>query len=183
MSAAPAPFSAAGGDGHLNRRAGSTPGGRAPAMHTCPQCNRAMTRDTSSGSVSFVCYCGVRVAGTAADARIAGDVLHAGETEEKYRRLIKNAPFDRVNKQVKMVCHGCGLDYMTQLRVGDREVVIWVCKCGYDSSLAAPPGPVAGAAAAGEAAPPRPPRPPGPVAGAASAAAAAPPPAPPAYSP
>jgi predicted RNA-binding Zn-ribbon protein involved in translation (DUF1610 family) len=93
-----------------------------------------MARDTSSGTVGFVCYCGVREEGSPEDARIAGDILHAGETEEMYRRLIMNAPFDRVNQQVARDCPQCGLDYMTQIRVGAREVVVWVCKCGYDSS-------------------------------------------------
>jgi len=84
--------------------------------------------------VVFVCYCGLVSKGTPKDARIAGDVLHAGETEEMYRRLIRNAAYDRVNQQVMRECSKCGLDYMTQIRVGAREVVVWVCKCGYDSS-------------------------------------------------
>lgn len=105
-----------------------------------------MTRDTSSGAVSFVCYCGVRVDGGPEDARIASDILNAGETEEMYRRLIRSAPFDRVNQQVLRDCPKCGLDYMTQIRVGAREVVIWVCKCGYSSGQA-----VGGSSAADEA--------------------------------
>ncbi|GFR89419.1 BA71V-C122R [Elysia marginata] len=103
-------------------------------MRTCPQCDRAMVRATSSGVVTFVCFCGVQEEGSSEDARIAGDVLNAGETEEMYRRLIKNAAFDRVNQQVKRDCPKCGLDYMTQIRVGAREVVVWTCTCGYDSS-------------------------------------------------
>ena len=103
-------------------------------MHICPECGRVMTRNTSSGSVTFVCYCGIVSEGTPEDARIAGDVLHAGETEEMYRRLIRNAPYDRVNQQVMKECPECGIDYMTQIRVGGREVVVWVCVCGYDSS-------------------------------------------------
>ena len=95
-----------------------------------------MTRVTSSGTVVFNCFCGVRQEGAPEDARIAGDILHASETEEKYRRLIKNAPFDRVNQQVMKDCPKCGLDYMTQIRVGAREVVVCVCSCGYDSSRA-----------------------------------------------
>ena len=92
-----------------------------------------MARDTSSGAVVFRCFCGARVEGTPDDARIAGDILHAGETEEMYRRLIRNAAFDRVNQVVLRDCPECGLDYMTQVRVGAREVVVWVCKCGYGS--------------------------------------------------
>ena len=102
-------------------------------MRTCPQCNRAMTRDTSSGAVTFICFCGVREEGSPEDARIAGFFLNAGKTEEMYRRLILNAAYDRVNKQDKRVCPSCGLDYMTMIRVGAREIVNWICKCGYNS--------------------------------------------------
>lgn len=107
-------------------------------MRTCPECGRVMFRSTASGTVSFMCYCGVVAEKTPEDARIAGGVLHAGETEEMYRRLIRNAAFDRVNQQVRKECPKCGLDYMTQIRVGAREIVVWVCKCGYDSSLKKP---------------------------------------------
>jgi len=95
-----------------------------------------MIRDTSSGSVVFNCYCGYTVKGTAKDAQIMGGM--SGETEEMYRRLIRTAAHDRVNQQVKKDCPKCGLDYMTQIRVGDREIVVWVCKCGYDSSRTEP---------------------------------------------
>ena len=95
-----------------------------------------MYRDTSSGTVNFICFCGVREEGGAGDARISGAVLNAGEDEEMYQRLIRNAPNDRVNQLVARDCTECGLDYMTQIRVGSREIVIWVCKCGHSSSSA-----------------------------------------------
>jgi hypothetical protein len=96
-----------------------------------------MKRNTMSGVVNFVCYCGTQEVGAPEDARIAGDILHAGETEEMYRGLIKNAHGDRVNQLVARYCRQCGLDYMVQIRVGAREVVIRVCKCGYNSSRVA----------------------------------------------
>ncbi len=93
-----------------------------------------MARDTSSGAVVFRCYCGVEEKGEAEDALIASDILHAGETAQMYERLIANAAFDRVNQQVHRDCPRCGLDYMAQVRVGSREVVVWACKCGYTST-------------------------------------------------
>ena len=94
-----------------------------------------MVRDTGTGSIMFNCYCGVQEKGDKMDALIASDVLHTGQTAEMYRRLMRNAAHDRVNQQVKKDCPNCGRDYMTQIRVGDREVVVWVCKCGYTDSL------------------------------------------------
>ena len=102
--------------------------------HYCPECERVMQRNTSTGRVNFICYCGVKLKGTPADALIANFVLNAAQTTEMYRRLIKSAAFGRVNKQVMRDCPKCGLDYMTQIRVGKDEFVIWTCKCGYQTS-------------------------------------------------
>lgn len=107
-------------------------------VRMCPECERTMDRDTSSGAVIFICYCGRKVPGGPADARIAGEVYDAGETQDMYKRLVKSAPHDRVNQLVSRDCPECGLDYMTQIRVGDREVVIWICKCGFVSGTAEP---------------------------------------------
>lgn len=103
-------------------------------MRPCPECRRAMRRETETGKVSFKCYCGVEVAGRPEDAQVAGGVLRGGKIEEMYRRLILNAPFDRTNQLVARDCPECGLDYMTQVRVGEREAVVWVCKCGFHAS-------------------------------------------------
>jgi hypothetical protein len=92
-----------------------------------------MTRDTSANKISFVCYCGNTESGNANDVLIASAVLHHGDTESMYEALIKVAAFDPTNKKVKKDCPECGLDYMTQIRIGTREVVVWVCKCGYNS--------------------------------------------------
>lgn len=88
-----------------------------------------MTRSTATGGVVFQCPCGVSEPGKPTDARIGGAVLGAGETTEMYRRLIQTAPFDRTNQLVKRQC-SCGLDYMTQIRVGEAEVIVYKCKCG-----------------------------------------------------
>jgi predicted RNA-binding Zn-ribbon protein involved in translation (DUF1610 family) len=91
-----------------------------------------MVRDPSSGSVVFSCPCGHEEKGAPEDARIAGGVLGAGETTEMYRRLIQTAPYDRTNLLVRRLCPDCGLDYMVQIRVGDAEVIVYKCKCGYE---------------------------------------------------
>jgi DNA-directed RNA polymerase subunit M/transcription elongation factor TFIIS len=101
-------------------------------MRFCKNCDRAMVRDPSSGAVIFRCHCGVEEPGNPEDARIGGAVLGAGETTEMYRLLIKTAPFDRTDQLVKRLCPDCGLDYMTQIRVGDAEVIVYKCKCGHE---------------------------------------------------
>ena len=67
------------------------------------------------------------------DARVSGAIHGASETTEMYRGFIETAPHDRTNQVVKLDCPKCGLDYAVQIRVGDAEVVIRVCKCGHES--------------------------------------------------
>lgn len=107
-------------------------------MRFCDNCGRAMVRDPSSGVVVFRCPCGVEETGAAADARVSGAILGAGETTEMYRRLITTAPFDRTNQLVSRSCPSCGRDYMTQIRVGPAEVIIHACKCGHEETGGAP---------------------------------------------
>jgi acetone carboxylase gamma subunit len=97
-----------------------------------------MARDTASGAVVFHCFCGYQLEGGQQDALIASDILAAGETAQMYERLLANAAHDRVNQQVRRDCPQCGLDYMAQVRLGPREVVVWKCKCGYATGEPAP---------------------------------------------
>lgn len=101
-------------------------------MRFCQNCGRSMTRDPSSGRVVYRCACGAEEPGGPEDARVFGQVLGAGETTEMYRLLIKTAPFDRTNQLVARDCPNCGLDYMTQIRVGEAEVIVYKCKCGHE---------------------------------------------------
>lgn len=90
-----------------------------------------MFRNTETGAVVFQCFCGVEEEGGGEDALIASDILTSSETAHMYQRLLANAARDRVNQQVSRVCEDCGLDYMTQVRLGVREVIVWTCKCGH----------------------------------------------------
>lgn len=99
-------------------------------MRFCESCDLAMVRDTSSGSVVFRCRCGAEDPGAPEDARIVGADLGAAKTAESHRNLIHLAPLDRVCAQVRRDCPDCGRDYMTLVRVGEAEVVIFRCRCG-----------------------------------------------------
>lgn len=103
-------------------------------MRFCKIDGRAMRRNPASGAIEFICTsCQTVEKGSAADARVSGAIHGASETTEMYRRLIETAPHDRTNQVVKLDCPKCGLDYAVQIRVGDAEVVIRVCKCGHES--------------------------------------------------
>lgn len=100
----------------------------------CPDCEQLLTRETSSGAVRFQCYCGYQEEGGPADALIASETLNAGDTVAMYGRLIRNAAHDRISQQVRADCPQCKVDYMTLVRVGDNEIPVWTCKCGYIST-------------------------------------------------
>jgi hypothetical protein len=57
-------------------------------------------------------------------------VLGSSDTAAMYQTLINKAPFDRTNQIVRKMCTKCGLDYMTQVRVGGAVIVVHVCSCG-----------------------------------------------------
>ena len=100
-------------------------------MRFCEVCGRVMARDTASGAVVFRCSCGREQPGGPEDARIAGEDLGAGEITSMYEALIRTAPFDPAIQLVARDCADCGRDYMARLRVGEAEVIIYRCKCGY----------------------------------------------------
>ena len=108
-------------------------------MRFCPNCNRVMSRDPSSGSVVFQCPCGVNEPGGPIDARMGGEVFGSTDTAEMNRRNIKTAAFDRTNQLIRRNCLECGMDVMTQIRIGDAEIVILVCTCGATNSTSAAP--------------------------------------------
>ena len=99
-------------------------------MRICDSCGKSMKRETRTGKIMFICVCGETVEGTNKDIQISTGVIGGGETREMYRLLLRNAAHDPVNQLVKRDCKECGRDYMTQVRIGAQEVVVYLCKCG-----------------------------------------------------
>jgi hypothetical protein len=89
-----------------------------------------MDRRTEGGSVEFVCFCGERVAGTPDDARIAGAVLRAENTSEKFYRLLRSVAHHRASERVMVPCPACHLDYVALAIVGEQRKAFYACKCG-----------------------------------------------------
>ncbi len=105
-------------------------------MRFCPDCTRAMRRDTSSGAVVFVCHCGTQVPGEPKDSRVWGEVFGASEVVFLYDKLVKTAASDRTNQLVHRDCDSCGLDYQVRVRISasdGAEVFVYRCKCGAES--------------------------------------------------
>ena len=99
-------------------------------MKFCPQCERVMRRDMKSSTIQFICVCGIIIDGNPHDAYIAGAILKSGDDSTSYSNLIKTAAFDPVNKKVKKDCTKCGLDFMTQIYIGESKTIVYICTCG-----------------------------------------------------
>jgi DNA-directed RNA polymerase subunit M/transcription elongation factor TFIIS len=100
-------------------------------MKFCKVCRRSIKKRIVSNSVVFKCECGHVEATNPEDVLISSETLSSTDTTEWYNNLIHNAPHDKTCQLVKQDCPDCGLDYLTQLRLGNSEIVVHRCKCGY----------------------------------------------------
>lgn len=100
-------------------------------MKFCSKCNRTIKKRISMGNVVFRCICGNSEETKKEDVLISNITLNSTETTEMYNNLIDLAPFDRTTQLIKLDCPSCGLDYMSQIRVGTSEIIVYRCKCGY----------------------------------------------------
>lgn len=100
-------------------------------MKFCSVCGRAIKKKIIMGSVVFRCVCTNIEESTPEDVLISNMTTSTTDTPEMYYNLIELAPFDRTNQIIKKDCPLCGLNYLTQIRVGVSEIVIYKCKCGY----------------------------------------------------
>ena len=83
------------------------------------------------GSIVFNCICGYTEKTEPEDVLISNITLNSTETTEMYNNLIELAPFDRTTQLISLDCPNCGVDYMSQIRVGMSEIIVYRCKCGY----------------------------------------------------
>lgn len=89
-----------------------------------------MALRTSTGDIDWICpSCETVVPGTAEDARVSGEVHGSSDTTAMYDSLLRHSAFDETNQLVARDC-ACGRDYMTQVRVGVNERIIYTCRCG-----------------------------------------------------
>lgn len=98
----------------------------------CESCRaRTMRRRVAGGKVFFTCPSCDATVERGGEARLmsSGGVTHAAG-REKYQTFLRVAAFSPANLRVARECEGCGLPYMTLVRVGEEETVFFVCTCG-----------------------------------------------------
>lgn len=99
-------------------------------MNFCSQCQSVLTKEIKlNGNISFICSCLLEQAGKPEDTLIYEEFL--GTVEVAQREIfIENSPYDPAGLVVLKDCPDCGLDFMTLIRVGQAENVIYTCTCG-----------------------------------------------------
>lgn len=99
-------------------------------MNFCDICQSVLTKEIlSNGQIRFICSCLYEKAGDAADTLIAEVFLQVVEASQQ-EVFIENSPHDPAGNIIMKDCPQCGLDYMTLIRVGKLENVIYTCICG-----------------------------------------------------
>lgn len=100
-------------------------------MKFCSVCERAIKKRIVSGSVLFQCKCNNIEETNPEDILISNITTANIDTVEMYSNLIDSAPFDRTTQLIQKNCPTCGLDYLSQIRLGSSEIIVHRCKCGY----------------------------------------------------
>jgi len=100
-------------------------------MKFCSVCQRAIKKRIFNDKIVFKCVCEHIEPTNDEDVLISSGITKELPNIEKYDKLIYFAPFDRTNQLVYKDCPDCGLDYLTQIRIGENEIIIYRCKCGY----------------------------------------------------
>lgn len=100
----------------------------------CPKCEKSLELSTTTGELIFKCpVCQEQVKGSPYDTLMPANYVTIEENVELWHNIIQNAPFDRVSEKVDIACKKCGRDYLTRLRLGKNESIVYSCKCGFNS--------------------------------------------------
>ncbi len=103
-------------------------------MKFCPLCDSRMSKTTVNGVITFQCVCQHTIVGGAADS-LMSEQQTSSESDVKYEQLILNSPYDAAGLKVAINCK-CGLDFMSMVRYGAQEKIVYVCSCGHRQNQA-----------------------------------------------
>jgi hypothetical protein len=93
-----------------------------------------MVKDTSTGNIIFKCNCNNIIVGSADDSLMYEEHLETSHSNLKHEVFIENAPFDPAAFIINTPCGNCSLPYLTSIRVGMQEQVLYVCSCGFKTT-------------------------------------------------
>ena len=101
-------------------------------MRFCEMCSSVMTKSTSSvGVIVFQCRCGLTEDGKPDDTMMYEEYLETAESNLKHDVFIENSSHDDAAHIVLKDCPGCGLNFLTMIRIGKSESCMYTCTCDY----------------------------------------------------
>lgn len=104
-------------------------------MNFCDQCQACLEKEIlPTGKIVFTCTCGLVKEGTPDDTLILEEFPEMADMTQKYDVFIENAPHDPAGYIIMEPCLKCNLDFMTLVRVGVNQTVLYTCTCGYKAT-------------------------------------------------
>lgn len=105
-------------------------------MRFCTHCGSNMSKSVVTGQVQFSCRCQIQEKkGTAEDTLMYEEMLETAESNLKHEVFIENSPFDAAANIVMKDCPKCNLNFITLIRVGINEAVMYTCTCGFRATV------------------------------------------------
>lgn len=100
-------------------------------MKFCVECGSRTQANTATGELSFDCIqCQKRYNATPQDTLMVEEFIKTEAENLKYQVFIENSPYDVTNKKILKQCPKCKIDFMTLIRIGEQEKVMYTCTCG-----------------------------------------------------
>jgi hypothetical protein len=106
-------------------------------MNFCPDCDSRMVKTTSAAteSIVFYCRCSLKVDGTPDDTLMAeGNIGTSEDGDLKHKIFIEQSPYDLAAHHVLKDCPQCGLNFMTMISIGVKEITMYSCSCGFQAT-------------------------------------------------
>lgn len=101
-------------------------------MNFCKECQAYLIKNiTSNDEIVFECFeCDLRTNGTAEDTLLEEEFTQSAITDLIHEQFVLNSAYDDAGNKILRDCKKCGLNFMTKIRRGEMQTVLYTCSCG-----------------------------------------------------
>ncbi len=103
-------------------------------MKFCNICGAIMEKLTTPTGIVFKCICTNQIDGGGDDSLMDEEHYEIAESTLKHEVFIENSPHDPAGNTVLKDCPRCPMNYMTLIIIGEAQVVLYTCICGYSAT-------------------------------------------------
>lgn len=97
----------------------------------CPECESYMHKSTATGTIIYKCRCQFTMQGNEYDTLMDEQIYGAAESNIKYIDFINNSAHDPAGNRINKPCPSCKVPFITTIRLGSTEMVMFLCDCGW----------------------------------------------------